>query len=242
MDFKLSKQVKELLESKKDNYNKGSNGRFYEDALKAIDKVLVDPLNRAYIKRDLGSYRAVSVSDQIRLFFEIVDKKTVFFVWINDEGTKHISAKKERDPCYSEFKTLIGTGKVEIFVPDVFKAPEFIINGQFFVDTSIYCTYKDNKAFSDAYLELQKQEIKSQYHIVSTHENPFGSNVIRDLFKNICAAADDSSVNLSCNVELFRDFDYQQMLSRALIDNNFKEVGVRKEDSARMFLRLARAS
>lgn len=242
MDFKLSKQVKELLESKKDNYDKGSNGKFYEDALKAIDKVLIDPLSREYLKKSLGSYRAVSASDQIRLFFEIVNKETVFFVWINDEGTKHISSKKERDPCYSEFKTLLNAGKIESFIPVINKPPVFKVNGQFFLDTSIYCTYKDDKAFSNAYLELQKQEGANQYHVISTHEDPFGSNVIRGLFKNICNVADEFDVTLSCNVEPFRDPDYQGMLSSTLIDNHFKEVGVREEDSARIFLRLARAS
>lgn len=80
------------------------------DIRKAIDRVLVDPLNNNYHRPYLKPYRQEHASEKIMTIFFVVEPKLpdiVFFAWVNDDQFPHDTHKNHGpDPCIDEFVRL----------------------------------------------------------------------------------------------------------------------------------------
>lgn len=136
-----------------------------------LDRVMGDPENTDYIKKDCGKYRAAPYkTGQYRIFFELIDEsvdfnsstdkgikaegKFVHFVWMNNENCKHDSDKGDHDLCYREFKNLMNkTNGLEKFVrPNVPKG--FMMGGVLGKTPALYPKFYDLYGMAQAFANL----------------------------------------------------------------------------------------
>ena len=136
-----------------------------------IDRVMADPENTDYIKKDCGKYRAAPYkTGQYRIFFELIDElvdfnpstdkgikaegKFVHFVWLNNENCKHDSDKGDHDPCYREFKNLMNKANgLEIFKRP--NAPKgFMMGGVLGKTPALYPKFFDLYGMAQAFANL----------------------------------------------------------------------------------------
>lgn len=90
-------------------------------AFEAAEHVAQDPNLDAYKRPYLTPFRQKhpTTDHQYTLFFTLVSKDEVFFVWINDNSCLHETRANYPDPCRKEFERLQAKGELETYAPTV---------------------------------------------------------------------------------------------------------------------------
>lgn len=141
-----------------------------KDICKAIERVMVNPEIDSYKRDYLTPYKQEHPTNkQITLFFKIISKDKIFFVWINDKTCLHTTRTPKEDPCIKEFNRLRDNNELEIYDKNIHEGefkikprddfPHFMSFKKY--DATLYSTVlNDGNAFYSMNINCMEDEVE----------------------------------------------------------------------------------
>lgn len=220
----LSEDLKKELKRLRDG-NRLERQR-YENAEKAMTDVLLEPNSNH--KHSIGKYQAADVLSQYRLFYEILTEyKVVHFVWINDEDYIHDN-RKNPDPCYDRFKTLISTNKIPQYIPPAVVEPEFKLDGAWKKSAMIYAKLIDERGRANSNLSMLL-DAADTYKIIDVRADREGVGLEISLLKLVIEDCDNHGIKLAYDLDLKADIKKIDLMIQILTQTGFA-IDVQDED------------
>ncbi|MEK2645216.1 hypothetical protein [Bdellovibrio sp. BCCA] len=210
----------ELLRLQKGNKKEKQR---YENALKAVSAVLLDPENRDDYKKGTGQYKAADVLSQYRIFYEVLKQENiVHFVWMNDDKYIHDSSK-DPDPCYDRFKTLVQTGKISQYVAPSPPKVSFTLTGVWKKSVKIYAKYMDN--YDNCHSDLTAiTDDKGVYKISKVTASVENKGLEELLLEELIADAKGKGITIQKELSLKADQVRVNTMRKLLRKLKFSEV------------------